>query len=163
MKFISEVTTRSATSLSIDNVFSNEYKVYVVQTTVQDPGQDNYRIRFRNGSGDLSSALYRKVHQDYNTTNSFGVGGYNNYSYFPASLMTGSYVNDATGVMWVYNPFDSSEFTYVQIFNAGGNNAEGRGRYGMGCFQSATSVTGVRLFPDSVTADGISLSVFGVA
>lgn len=163
MNFISEVTTRNATELSIDDVFSNDYKVYVVQTTVEDTSQANYRIRFRNGSGDLNSAVYRKVHQDYDSTSGFGIGGYNNYSYFPATLMTGSYVDDACGVMWVYNPFDSSEFTYVQLFMAGGNDSEMRGRYGMGCFQSATSVTGVKLYPDSITANGISLSVFGVA
>jgi len=168
LEFIkSETITSSISTLDIDNIFSDKYDVYCITTTglntVSTTGTD-IDGRFLDSTGTVISA----TEYDYAHLNLKGEANTSESKATSAdhiSIMFGStdLAPETTGgVTYVYNPYDSSSYTFVQAQISSRISGLFRGRKLIGVHKSAETIRGVRLVFVSANVDDGIVSVYGV-
>lgn len=166
LQFIKSATGSSVSSLSVTDCFSDKYDVYYLSMVTNDLStatDNNYRYIDSGGSviSDSSydyASLFMPMYANFtegkatNGTSALGVSfGNNGTEGFGLS-------------MYIYNPFNSSSYSYAQVqsvfrYPAGGNQSY----KSLSVLKSATSCTGINFFPSSGTYDNINLRVYGLA
>ena len=128
LEFINSInsTTTNVSTVSFDNIFTSEYDVYYLTVTGYKNNTHAEELAFRliNSSGSaLTGSNYDSASHTLQTSGSFSevrdvnqdkwrYGGY-----APASSNTGVGVS-----MFIYNPFDSSTFTFAVLQSTQGHN-----------------------------------------
>ena len=141
----------TALTINIENVFSDKYDIYkvvysgFVQSTNVSHGIEGFRF--------------------INASNSVNTG--NNYAYAVRNMLSSGSVsisdNEATNFLWIgmitdriedgstsgiayiYNPYNSNTYTFVNSQASGMNSSEKRISKGMGVYQVAERVTGFQI------------------
>lgn len=166
LQFIKSASGTSVSSLSVTDCFSANYDVYYVSITKADLTSQSWGIGFRyldTGGSEVSSAIYDEATLVLKSNTTFGEDKLTNatkqtrFSYFTTASSVG------TGVgFYVFNPYDSSSYTFSQGQSSAVGNSGLVGTKVIGvCKQSATH-TGLKFLPDSGTYDNITVNVFGV-
>ena len=138
----------SSQILAFDNVFSSTYDVYFITWSDYTPTNDEnlIQLRLKNSSGEVSSGYHRAT-QEGNSSGSFSEVRSTSSDHI--RIMGGGGNNtgeNANGYIYVYNPNDSSQFTFTsnQTFYID-QNANPSMIFGSGVYATAETVTGFLL------------------
>ena len=105
----------SAQTLDFSDCFSSKFNVYLIQWKDFRPQNDENFIHFRlkNSSGEISSGYHRAT-QEGNVNGSFSEIKSTSSTYIRIMGGIGTSVGEqASGYIYIYNPNDSSKFTYI--------------------------------------------------
>ena len=162
LQFITSSSASSVSDLSITDCFSSKYDVYQVVIDTIDFANADLFFRFINASGVVSSANYDDAVLLMRSYGAFAelptVGGTSLGSIGFSDL---SDKGGAT-VITIFNPFNSSSYSFAQWQNAGVSSIGTPVRKGIGVLKVAESHTGIN-FTASSTILGVSASVYGLA
>jgi len=164
LEFIKSETSGSAvSSFDVDDIFSANYDVYMLQLECGNGSVlQNIQIRFRTSGGStISTSTYDEADLDMASWTTFAENRTTNDTKFPRQLiMQNGNGNSAT--IYIFNPYDSSSYTFMlnqqTNFNSSGLNP----RKGIGVEKTAQSYTGINFFTVSGTVDNIKLVAYGV-
>ena len=167
LQFIkSETITSSISTLDIDNVFSDKYDTYAITTSgiCTTSTTANYvHLRLLDSTGTVISANeYDRATTTLKSETGFGEDSSTNTSqvvYFFG--ITDSEPESMGSVGYVYNPFDSSSYTFFTYQNSARVSGVHRGFKGIGVHKSAESCRGFQLVFLSAVDKG-KVSVYGV-
>lgn len=165
LQFITSSSATAVETISITDCFTSSYDVYLIILDVFDVSSSysNTALRYRNSSGDVTTSTYDAGHQDLDSVSSFGEGRYTNNDKHEAIQITDNSRDGTSGILYIYNPFDSSSFTFHTMQNQGSNSAEFRGRKGIGVETTAQQITGVTFFSKtSGQTANFNVRIFGV-
>jgi len=167
LEFIKSASGTSVSSLSVTDCFSADYDVYMISISDLDQANTNTytNLRLLDSGGSVISASEYDYAELQMTS----------YTAFQENRNTGQTVmfdrlnfnkNTATGVgitIYIYNPYDSSSFTFGQFQSVGVTDAVQRlGFKGIGVHKSAEQITGVNIFIDTGNIDSATVNVYGV-
>ena len=167
LQFIKNVSSSaSVTSVDITDCFSANYDVYMLSFAdidINGAGDENIDIRLLDSGGSaISASEYDSAGLvlRYNT-------GFSEISETSATQFTygAGYVKDsdigAGGLIaYIYNPYDSSSYTFLQHQQA--NTANHSGQKYIGVHKSAEQITGIQIRVDSGTIERLGASIYGV-
>lgn len=161
LEFIKSGSGTSVSDLSITDCFSDKYDVYQVVIDTIDFANGDLFFRFINSGGVVSSANYDDAVLLMRSYGAFAelqtVGGTSLGSIGFSDL---SDKGGAT-VITIFNPFNSSSYSFAQWQNAGVSSIGTPARKGIGVLKVAESHTGIN-FTASSTILGVSARVYGV-
>lgn len=167
LEFIkSVIPDGSSSSVSITNVFSAKYDAYAVTYNfVSDSGSPkDINLRFINAS----DSIVTDSNYDYAYLDS-GTSGHTEQKNTNQDNLTGILgavdftPEGSAGIIYAYNPFSSSLYTFV--YNQAGNRHNGstNGWKGVGVLKQATSMTGLNIYLSSTNfTSGSKITVYGV-
>ena len=172
LRLIKQVETESnITSVSLTDVFSSDYdfyKVTVAETTYDVSNTDviALKIRFINSSGTkISASNYDSANMLMKAEATKDEDKFQNGTYSYSGVLIGNYEN-AGGSHWIYNPYQSDVYTFINFEGAGGYDTSSnkmRSAKGIGVLKQQASMTGI-CFYSSNTANTFSavVSVYGL-
>ena len=168
LEFVKSVSGAStSSSISITDVFSDKYDVYLVtyECVTNSSSPKNVNLRFINSSNSIITnanydyAIYQQythqnfvVHQDTNQTN------------FPQLLHYADLPPEGSkGKFEVYNPFSSSKYTYITQQGVGAHNGQEAAFNGVAVLTEETSCTGFNVYISNTELDtGTKFNIYGV-
>jgi hypothetical protein len=165
LEFIKSATGSSVSTLSVTDCFSDKYDVYYLSMVTNDLStatDNNYRY-IDNGGSIISDSSYDYASLFMPMYSGFTEGKATNGT----SALGVSFGNNGTegfGLsMYIYNPFNSSSYSFAKVqsafrYPAGGN----QGYKSISVLKSAESCTGINFFPSSGTYDNIAINIYGV-
>ena len=164
-KFIKSATGSAVSSLSVTDCFSSDFDVYEVTANFSKStsGTNWARLRFIDSGGSvIADAEY-----DYASLTTLD---YASFAQEKGTAQTAiSRVNfvHTSGIgggtkFKIYNPYDSSSFTFTNFQNVAGTVSNSFGGKVIGVHKSAEQITGLNILGDSYTFDDIEINVFGV-
>tara|TARA_Y100000004_G_scaffold115406_1_gene129593 strand:+ start:28 stop:555 length:528 start_codon:yes stop_codon:yes gene_type:complete len=170
LELIKKTTVSSiTTSVSITDVFSDKYEVYkVTASKVLQPASSSassLHLRLINSSGGIESTSgdYDSAFLQLRAYGSFFEGRSTTDTYM--NIMLGQVDDDVYSngaVMYVFNPYDSSSYTFAQAQSATVIGGDFRGHKSIGVFTQAKSITGLNIHLSSTGIDTGIFSVYGV-
>ena len=170
LEFITSVSSTGTSSVDITNIFTDKYDVYCIKSTtfelVGSSSQNLYR-RLLDSTGTVISATeYKSATLEGRAWDSGFLESRSNGQNYMAN---GGYINDdsteGTGfVQYIYNPYNSSSYTFSQTQSSSWNNNASRGlvmRKSISSHNNAERVTGIRYYVAAGTFT-FEASVYGV-
>jgi hypothetical protein len=155
LRLINETTASSVTSMSVTDVFSSDFDIYKItfDTTGTNTGSD-IEMRLINSSGSVvvaseydSAFLQLKSNTSYVTANRTNIDTIEN-------IGVSSGVSSGAGtVIYVFNPFSSSSYTFLLIQNASWRSADSslRGHKGISVLTQTSSITGFQVLCENTS------------
>ena len=167
LEFIKSASGTSVTALDITDCFSDKYDVYYLTSSLDiGTGAGYWQSNLLDSGGSpLSGAYYDMANLELQANNPYAEYRATNITFWRD---LGSYQDDGKGYglsMYIYNPFDSSSYTFVKSSSAGMYVSDTVliGGKGIGVYKQASTVYGIRLTNSTpATYDYISASIFGV-
>jgi hypothetical protein len=167
LQFIKSVSSSSSvTSVDITDCFSANYDVYMLSFAdidIDGAGDENIDIRLLDSVGTAISASeydYAGLVLRYSTTFSEVRETSASQFLYGAGYVSASDVGAGGLIAYIYNPFDSSSYTFFQHQQA--NTAGASGFKYIGVHKSAEQITGIQIRVDSGTIERLSASIYGV-
>ena len=169
LQFIKSASGTSVSSLSVTDSFNANYDVYKVILNDVEVTNSNAisRLRFLDSGGSVISAS----EYDFGALNiaaatSFAERRDTGQTYIDrlGTQHTGL-IDGGTAIIYIYNPFDSSSYTFAHfqgMARANTGSVTGYGVKGIGVHKSAEQLSGLNIFPSAGTFDTISITVYGV-
>ncbi len=173
LRLLNETSITSAVNgVSITDVFSSDYDIYKVtfNDLTNDTSNANIVLRFINSSGSIITASsYDWAFLDMGDAISFGeyrATGSTSLGNTDAWVV-GTAVDpySSSAVMYVFNPFSSSSYTFAQLSSSGAiatNNS--RTRKAIGVLKESSSMTGFQIFQStsSINITTGSIRIYGL-
>ena len=169
LEFIKSASTSSAVSeLKVENCFSNKYDVYKVvlkvDSVTQEAGTSTRLVDSSNNV--ISDAEYDFAYEFMRV----GTGSYSSQGYTGEDKWNFTMYNEGSVggffVMYVYNPYDSSSYTFANWQMATHYLASSTSvlmvRKAIGVHKVAEQITGIAAIQAQTRLDGATLSVYGV-
>jgi|TARA_R100000482_G_C5098355_1_gene134408 hypothetical protein len=170
LEFIkSETVTNGSSTFSVTDIFSAHYDVYYISLDAGNSGSaaSDINAQLIDGSGSAISNTNYEYGNIRHTTGSSTTADEQstNNAHFPSfiGLAARTQANASnSGSVYIYNPFSSSSYTFVN-----GNSIDTLGakssRY-VGVLKETTSCTGIKFIPNngSATLNTFKVSVYGV-
>ena len=170
LQFIkSETVTSGSSNFSVTNIFSAEYDVYYISLDAAQSGIAASDINARlldSSSAEISNSNYdyanlRHTIGGSTTAEEKATGGDKFSSFIGLAARTQANAGNG-GSVYIYNPFSSSSYTFVN-----GNSIDTVGAKGsryIGVLKETTSCTGIKFFPNnaSATLKTFRVDVYGV-
>jgi len=162
LEFIKSGSGTSVSDLSITDCFSAKYNVYqVVINNIEFGASADMKYRLINASGVVSSANYDSAVLLQRSYGAFGDNNTVNGTEFRSVGFT-DYSDKGVGtVITIFNPFNSSSYSFAQWQNAGASTIGTPVRKGIGVLKVAESHTGIN-FTASSTILAVGARVYGV-
>jgi len=164
LEFIKSASGSSVSSFTVTDIFSADYDVYKIVISQIDVSTSNSsRIRLLDSGGSVISA------SEYDTANlrlranaSFEELRYTGQTYFQYTFSMEADSSDSGGmVMYVYNPNDSSSYTFIQYQEVTyGTNY--LGYKSIGVHKSAETISGLQFTTTGGTYDNLTIKAYGV-
>ena len=167
LQFIKSASGTSVSSLDVTDCFSDTYDIYYLSLTkIKRASADNFiLLRFLDSGGTVIdqteydyASLELRAYTSQNQSKATAQTRIQNIAYGSSNTA------DIGGVsLYVYNPYDSSSYTFVQ--NQSSSFRASNGGFGLktiGVHKSAEQISGVRFIAEGVNLDTIEVSVFGV-
>ena len=165
IKIDEEIVTTAVNSISLTGIDST-YDVYKIVTSKVDLVSNGYqRIRFISSGGVDSSSVYDTAFLELTAYTAFSQLRFTNDDkiyYWNYSGNASSHIGGS--VLYVFNPFNSSSYTFVQHQTVSYENANNslRGDKGIGVQKTSVQNTGINFFPMTGNYDNITVNVYGV-
>jgi len=167
LQFIKSVSsTSSVTNVSITDCFSADYDVYFLTCADLDlngAGGEPINVRFINSGGSvISSAEYDYAQLQLRYASAFTVARGTASTSIQYGLGYSTDVNNgAMGASaYIYNPYDSSSYTFLTGQQTTDSGADGSKQIGV--HKSAQQLSGVNIFVTNGTIERLSASIYGV-
>ncbi len=167
LEFIKKETlTSTANNLQVTNCFSANYDVYKIFITKVDlSALANLRMRLIKSDDTVdSSANYDWAIQILRSYTTIAENKNTNQSYWEliSSQSASSYAGNGVEIT-MFNPFDSSSYTFHKTNSAGFLEASGiYAPHGIGVLTVAQSITGFQMLLSSGNYEVLEVSVYGV-
>jgi hypothetical protein len=167
LEFIKSVeVTSSVSSIDVDNVFTDDYDVYFVTITgfsTTSTIQTSLNLRYINNSGVVSSsATYDRANLFLNTQSAFSEDRATNetsHKFAPFDLTP----ENGNVAFYIYNPFDSSSYTFLNFQMASSRAAHFLGVKGIGVQKNAEAHRGFQILEELARPfDEGQINVYGV-
>jgi len=162
LEFIkSEAITSSVANVSITNVFSANYDVYkIVADITSSSGDSDGSLQFIDASDNVETGSnYDWAMLIMKSETSFFE--YKNTGQTNMTALFHGTEQGSANTIYVYNPFSSSSYTFVQGQASGESGTNLRGYKNIGVLKLAESMSGFKLTFD-VNATSGNINVFGV-
>jgi len=167
LEFIKSASGTSVSALDLTDCFSADYDVYYLTSSLDiDTGAGYWEAYLLDSGGStLTGAYYDVANLELQANATYPQYRAINQSFWRD---LGAYQDDGKGYglsMYIYNPFDSSSYTFVQSSSAGMFTSDTVliGGKGIGVYKQASTVYGIRLTNSTPsTYDYISASIYGV-
>ena len=162
LEFIKQVSGTSVSSLSVTDCFSDKYDVYFISTSKIDTSVAGYvRPRFINSSGVTTGSNYDQASLQLRSWGTFAEYQLVGYPSFLYTIYQTADSYAGTGLsMYVYNPYDSSSFTFMSSQSSSQNPNGHNGWKSVGVYKVAEQITGFAL--TDITFDNVTVNVYGV-
>ena len=166
LQFIKSVSGSDVSIFNITNCFSSSYDVYQINIVenINDDLSDFFAMRFIDSGGNIISDteyayanLNMRSYTSFSQNKSASTSEINNIGYSQSNSISSTANN-----IIIYNPFDSSSFTFVNW--SGAINVHGFGGAGakaIGCHKNAEQITGVS-FHAGNSINSIKVNVYGI-
>ena len=171
LEFIKSASGTSVSSLDVTDCFSADYDVYyfALAVTNQSTGTNNIGARLLDSGGsEVSTTTYDMAILDLNSYTTFGETRLTAQTSFRNLTMSDNDnpQEDGNASFYVFNPYDSSSYTFsicqsAMILETGGTTNRFRGRKQIYVEKTAQSNTGLKFIPNTGNCD-IEVSVYGV-
>ena len=162
----SQTISASTSAIDFDNVFSNKYDVYKITTAnISTVGSTNTDVDMRllDSTGTvIDQSEYHYAEQILRTNSAYGT----RTSTSATSLSqffggTDNHPESMGAVCYVFNPFDSSSYTFFTSQVSYAVASVKRGFKSVGLHESTESCRGFRIFTSQIFDEGV-ISVYGV-
>ena len=168
LEFIKSATGSSVSSLDVTNCFSDNYDVYMISISkingLQSSGNRVLRLRLL----DSTSTVIDQTEYDYAVLD---LRSYDTYTEqksttstaFDRIMIYGSGDVEGGATIYVYNPYDSSSYTFGTYQSSGLVEASDRGfgTKGIAVHHNAEQITGINFTPNADSFD-LTVKVYGV-
>jgi hypothetical protein len=151
LRLINEITiTTSQSSTNITDVFTSDFDIYKI--TLQDLStvgttDVDINVRFINSGGSVdTTGTYHYAVLQLKSGSSFTENKSTSLSRIDRITFSDQSPESQGSVMYVYNPFNSSSFTFIQWQESHSRGGGGGGFKGIGCHRELASITGVQFF-----------------
>ena len=171
LEFINQTEiTSGVTTVDVDNVFSDKYDVYYCQVvgvfhnTNINNGIEGIRLLDSGGSV-ISASEYDNATLVLKTDTTFQQVRNTSNSYMNMYLITDQQSDGASSSsFYIYNPYDSSSYTFMQYQSTGANSSSKWGGKGISVHKSAETIRGLQLYESNGarTFGGGHINVYGV-
>jgi len=164
LEFIKSASGTSVSSLSVTDCFSADYDVYAITFKLTDKltTDDDLSLRLIDSSGSVISASeYDRANLNMNTNATFGEGISTGTTSFFSHIELTTSNDNAGGISYIFNPFDSSSYTFHTAQTTSFKTGGFLGKKIIGVHKSAEQITGINYFADSGTFSA-TISVYGV-
>jgi len=167
LEFIkSQSVTDGVTSQDITDIFSAKYDVYAITFSTGSNSTTALDVRARfidSGGSVISTSNYDFAYLTMRTDTSFSEGKATNQTYLNTLFGTTDQTPEgATGIVYVFNPFNSS-YTFITQQSMNRYSALEIGRKYIGVLKETTSCTGINAFVTaSAFGSNTNFSVYGV-
>jgi len=165
LQFIKSVSGSSITTLEIPNCFSSNYDVYFVTITKVDVTA-NPLLYFRfidSGGTVITGAEYDRAHLNLFSYTSFSEGRSTGETRIPIGYANGSGTDDLTGLSaYIFNPFDSSSFTFTKSQNSSYSSSGLQGMKSIGVHKTAEQLSGFAITVNTGSLESITVNLYGV-
>jgi len=165
LEFIKSASGTSVSTLSVTDCFSDKYDVYMVSISKLDQSAQNYiEARVIDSGGVDSTTNYDYASLELGAGTAFAEKRNTGQTAWATSI---SYQNtgadDGVGItMYIFNPYDSSSYTFVKSQSSAYYSSGGLGYKMIGVHKVAEQITGINFFPRSGTLDNMTINVYGV-
>ena len=168
LQFIKNVNgSSSVSSFDVTNVFSDKYDVYKIVTTIT-TDSDNLEVPMRlldSGGSEINQSEYDNAFLELRSSTTFGEGRVTGDTEIIRPMRTGAGSQSAgNNVVYIFNPYDSSSFTFLTIQGAFWANDTPQlvGSKGISVHKSAETISGFKYFVSSNNITSHNVSVYGV-
>jgi hypothetical protein len=167
LQFIKSATCTSATSsLEVTDCFSAEYDVYkVILELGSVTSEASIGTRLIDSGGADSSSNYDVAILQMKSTSSFSESRTTNNTRWDSVLYTEGTVG-GFHIMYVFNPYDSSSYTFCEFQKnshyLASSTSTMYGGKGIGVHKVAEQITGISVIQISTRLENASLLVYGV-
>ena len=163
LEFIKSVEISSGTTnIDITDCFNDKYDVYAITISDLDLSTvTNYYLRFLDSTNTVISATeYDNADLQVKNDAAFIEHRSTSQAQIQYIASLGSATANSNGtIIYVYNPYDSSSYTFVQ-WQSSGHTGQLRGYKGIAVHKSAEQIKGVRF--SSLTTNGTETGKFSV-
>jgi len=164
LRFIKSATSSSSSTASITDVFSSTYDVYAIQIGWEKQTSGNVNLRLLDSGGSsISAAEYDFAYLQTASFNTFGLYNQTGQTSFPEVFFASTTVGGGV-ILYVFNPNDSSSYTFIQGQYTGyydGAGGGGQGRKFNGVHKVTEQITGIELVCQSGTISA-TIDAYGV-
>ena len=165
LEFIKSVSSTSS-SVSVTDCFSDKYDVYkiIVPNYENTTGTNNSQMRLiDSGSSTITAAEYDNATLILDSATTFSETGTTSNTvirYFP---VTNASYNVGVGTsIYIYNPYDSSSYTFLQWQGTAWSGTKMYGYKGIAVHKSAEKITGIQFYSRSGATVDINMRVYGL-
>ena len=169
LEFINETSFTDVASVNIDNVFSADYDVYKMTFDVEkySGGVVSVEHRLINSSGSVITASeYDVANLKLSSASSFSESKYTNGNDMRGlGIIGASSTNNTQGVAYIFNPYNSSSYTFLLTQSEYYYDASPTGNFGFKGIQvhkSAETIRGLNIYSVSGNYQGI-VRTYGLA
>ena len=165
LEFIKSASGSSVSSLSVTDCFSDKYDVYQVLIAKSDVTAETYSyLRFIDSGGSVITAgEYDWAELGMYAYTTFAQNKNTNQTAILNIDVSGTSTAQGIGTMfYVFNPFDSSSYTFVAGQTSGVVTAGLAGGKYISVHKSAEQITGIQLLRASGDYDDLTVNVYGV-
>jgi len=150
------------TALDIDNVFSDKYDVYFVTHLTGQSSVGYIDMSLLDSAGsEVTTATYDKAHQSMPTGSGFGESRLVNNNRWERVNYTYQNAIGGTTSYYIFNPYDSSSYTFMTFQNGFESQGTMYGLKGIGVEKTTATRRGFRIRATS-SFSGADISVYGV-
>lgn len=171
LEFINQTTVSSGvTTIDVDNVFSADYDVYYCQivglyhNVNVSNGVEGIRL-IDSGGSVISASEYDNATLVLKADTTFQEVRNTSNSYMNMYLITDQQSDgSSSSSFYIYNPYDSSSYTFMQYQSTGGNSSSKWGGKGIAVHKSAETIRGLQLYESNGarTFGGGQINIYGV-
>ncbi len=167
LEFIKSQTLDSSNSFSITDIFSDKYDVYKITITGLEHSSNRQAINTRviNSGGIVSTSNYDRAGLRLRSDTTFDELRTTGATSWVETLAEGIGNGGSGSVMYIFNPYDSSSYTFMtcQFSTYYDIRGPGMGMKYIGVYKVAEQITGINIFDNgNIQLYGGKLSVFGV-
>lgn len=171
LEFINQTAvTSGVTTVDVDNVFSDSYDVYYCQivglyhNVDVSNGVEGIRL-IDSGGSVITASEYDNATLVLKADTTFQEVRNTSNSFMNMYLITDQLSDGASSSsFYIYNPNDSSSYTFMQYQSTGGNSSSKWGGKGIAVHKSAETIRGLQLYESNAarTFGGGQINIYGV-
>ena len=162
LRLINETIASSVASLSITDIFSADFDIYKLNIYSDGfSGNSALDVRYINSSGSIVTASeYDYARQLLKADTTFSEDRSTNQNKY----YTGELSDNGLGqVLYLFNPYSSSSYTFSLFENQSMSSTNGRGGKGIAVLTQTNSITGIHLYSDnSGTITNLKVRTYGL-
>ena len=166
LRLINETSFDTVASGTINNIFSTDFDIYKITVTDYDNlgNSNNLNFRFVNSSGSIISASdYDYASQIIRGYGAFGEDKSTTGNHISTISYDDTLQKSNGSVAYIFNPFNSSSYTFALWQNSSASTIGTVGRKGVAVLHQLNSITGINFFPYSASNFSInSVKVYGL-
>ena len=165
LQFIKSASGTSVSSLSVTDCFSDKYDVYKITFDIDSSTAASaldFSLRLIDSGGSVISASeYDRANLNLISTSAFGEFKSTNTTSFFSHTQLINTANSAGGISYLFNPYNSSSYTFHKAQTFFDNSGNLVGKKIIGVHKVAEQITGINYFLPSDSFTG-TINVFGV-